>query len=154
MDKYQTAAEKLAKAIDLQIESIHKYPPKSMTAEQISTIINSTLELKKLALKPDKKFRTIASLNYLEKDVLTYFQEGTGAHIEYFWNKVKECELGYERKDMLAAILKKKRISNTSEYELVVDSIVAAQQEGRITEEQAELLSSYIGVYEKKGKGK
>jgi hypothetical protein len=46
--------------------------------------------------------------------------------------------------------LKRGRIRTIAEYEVVVDSIVVAQQAGTITSEQAALLSELIGRYERR----
>jgi len=58
--------------------------------------------------------------------------------------------LPYERKDVLGDILARGRIRSSAEHEVAVDSLVAAQQEGRINEDQAATLSAMIGRYEQR----
>jgi hypothetical protein len=48
---------------------------------------------------------------------------------------------------MLQGVLKRGRIKNEQEYEHIIDSLVVAQQTGRITENQANALSEMIGEY-------
>ncbi len=152
MDKYQIEAEKLVRAIDIKMEAVQKYIPKGFTQKHIDLIVKSCLQDKELALDKNKKFRNMASLNSLKNDVLTIFQEDSGEHVEFFWKKVEEYGLGYKRVDMLAKILKRKRISTLPEYDYAIDTIVPAQQEGRISEEEAKRLGKYITQYQNKAK--
>ena len=152
MDKYQIEAEKLSKAIDIAIEAITKYTPKEYSKNTIENFLKYNLLRKELALNPEKKFRRIVSLNYLLNSTLTLFQEDTGEHVEYFWNKIRENNLGYKRVNVLEKILKRSRISNINEYDIVVDTIVAAQQEGRITEQEAQKLGTLLTNYQNKRK--
>jgi len=83
-------------------------------------------------------------------DVLTYFQEGVGEGITYFWQQVEKEKLGYVREDKLRKIMSKSRLKNREEYECLTDVLVAAGQEGRLTTQQAQQLSEMIGEFEKR----
>ncbi|MGH9858370.1 MAG: hypothetical protein ACRD4B_11045, partial [Acidobacteriota bacterium] len=67
-----------------------------------------------------------------------------------FWDLAKQHGVGVERVDYLDKILKKGRIANFEEYNIVQDSIVIWQQEGRITAAQAATLDKMLGEYEQK----
>ena len=58
--------------------------------------------------------------------------------------------LPYERVDYLGRILARGRIGSMSEYEVAVDSVVAGEQDGRLTPEQATTLAELIGRYERR----
>jgi len=48
-------------------------------------------------------------------------------------------------------VLKRGKINNSSENEVITDVLVVFQQEGKITPAQADSLSAMIGVFEKSG---
>ena len=96
------------------------------------------------------KYQNMTSHKYNIETVFTYFQECSGPDVEEFWKQIKEANLPYKRENKLAKILKRSKINNDLEYDFVTDVIVPYQQEGLITEEQAFLLSNYLGNFEKK----
>ena len=63
---------------------------------------------------------------------------------------VAESDLPYTRTDVIGDVLKRGRIRSITEYEVVVDALVGAQQVGTISSEQAALLSDLIGRYERR----
>lgn len=145
---YDTEAIKLAKAVDNAIDSYSKYPPKGFTQENLDFVVNLHYEWKNSFLNPEPKFRKIASLNYDIQAVFTYFQEGAGEAVAYFWEQLTKENLGYVREDKLRKILDRGKIKGRIEYELAIDSIVAAEQVGKITKLEAIQLSEMIGGFE------
>ncbi|MDZ5494239.1 MULTISPECIES: hypothetical protein [Micromonospora] len=105
-------------------------------------------ELKELMKRPPQ---TVASLRYLESAFLTYWNEATGRHVDQFWELVAVESLPFTRRNVLADVLARGRINNGAEHEVVVDSLVGAEQEGTITAEQAARLSDMVGRYERCG---
>jgi hypothetical protein len=151
---YDTEANKLAKAIDIAIDAFVKFPPKDFTKDNLDHIVNTHNQWKKAVLNPEPKFRKIASLKYSIQDVFTYFQEVSNETVEYFWQQVAKENLGYIREDKLRKILVQGKIKNRVEYDLIIDSIVAAQQMKRISSEEAKILNKMIGAFESKAKKK
>lgn len=151
---YETEAIKLAKAVDIAIDSFTKYPPKDFTKENVDHFVNVYSEWKDSILNPEPKFRKIASLKYHIQDVFTYFQEGGGEAVEHFWRQLAKENLGYVREDKLRKIIDRGKIKGRIEYELVIDSLVVAEQDGRITTQEAKQLSEMIGEFETRGKKK
>jgi hypothetical protein len=49
-------------------------------------------------------------------------------------------------------VLKRGKINNRIEYEYIIDIIVPAEQENRITSKEVKLLSEMIGAFENKKK--
>ena len=145
---YEDEAIKLSKAIDIAIEAFEKYPAEIFTEENLKHFINCYRERKDFALNPEPKFRKIASLKYLIDDVFIYFQESNGKDVEYFWKQIKEQNLDYVREDKLWKIIKRGKIKNRIEFEYVTDLIVAAEQEKRITQDEAKKLGEMIGEFE------
>lgn len=149
---YQEEVEKLLKAIDISIESFKTYPPKDWTPD-IVKMVTSNLEKDKLRIiNAEPKYRTLASLKYDIEAVFTYFQEGAGETVEYFWNKILEINLDYKRENKLEKILKRGKIRGRIEYEYVTDMIVVAEQVGMTSEEEIKRLSEMLGEYESKKK--
>lgn len=99
---------------------------------------------------PDPKFQNLKSLAYVENDYFAYWNEATGEHVEKFWKEMSTRSFPFGRKDILQAVLKRKKIKDEHEYHYLVDSIVVLQQEGRITHDEAALLSRYMDDFENK----
>jgi hypothetical protein len=95
---------------------------------------------------------TLAQLRYLENDLLTYWNEGPDSETRAFWEQVRAAGLPYQRVDHLAKILARGRIASRTEYEFVTDAIVVAEQDGRLTHEDAVRLAQMIGAYERRGR--
>ena len=58
------------------------------------------------------------------------FQEGSGEGVEYFWRKIKEKNLPFNRNNKLTKIFKRKRIINDLEYDFITDVMMPYYQEG------------------------
>ncbi|TXK26690.1 hypothetical protein FVR03_21590 [Pontibacter qinzhouensis] len=145
---YTLEAEKVARAIDIAIEAFMKTPPPGFTDSQVNQFVKVYKDYKESALNPLPGFRKLASLKYIVNDILTFFQESKGEAVDSFWEKVNEENLGYKREDQLRKILDRGKIRGRIEYELAVDSIVPAEQEGSITKEDASLLGKLISEFE------
>jgi hypothetical protein len=149
--KYTEAALNLSKAAKIAIESLKKYPHNECDAS-FNFTLNCYIGFESSIINPKPIYRNLRSLKYLEEDIFTWFQEGSGKDVEEFWRRIKEEGLPYKRKDKMQKILKRKKIINDIEYDFVTDVIVPYQQEGMITEEEVILLNTYLGDFEKKAK--
>jgi hypothetical protein len=138
---YKDESEKLAKAIDIAIDAFNKYRPEKET-------INGYEMWKTMALNPEPPYKKLASLNYLIEYVFTYFQEGGGEIVEYFWKRIAEEELDYKRENKLQKILYQGKIKSRIQYEYIQDIFVVAQQEGMISPAQADQLAQMLERYE------
>lgn len=139
---YEERAELFAQAADIVqrvVANSTQFPDSTKTA-----IEQGAAELKRMALEPQPQFRRIASLRYLEEALLTVWNETTGPDTDLVWAEMRKLELPYERKDVLAVVLKRKRIKDEHEFDYVTDNIVIAIQEGRITKEQAVELDAML----------
>ncbi|MBK7946576.1 MAG: hypothetical protein IPJ85_15325 [Flavobacteriales bacterium] len=101
-------------------------------------------EMKRMSLNPEPQFRRIASLRYLEEHVLGGWSDATGPDADRVWAEIQKQGLPYHRKDVLAVVLKRKRIKDQHEFDYVTDNIVIAEQENRITKEQAVALDAML----------
>lgn len=146
-DRFEIEQKKLLEIIDVAFLAYNKYE-NSYEPELFKNIIRFIAEYRKHAESP--KRRRLSNLNDITQMVLIYFQEGFGPDVDFFWNEIEARRIDLKRVDVLEKILRKKRISNDSEYDFVTDMLVEAQQTGQITEETAELLDHYLGIYEKK----
>ena len=151
-NNYAAEALKLGKAIDIAIKSIKKYRPDDSKDEQTNYFLNAYSEWKYSVLNPAPEYRNLASLKYQVDNVFTFFQEANGEIVEYFWKQISKENLGYLRKDRLRNIINRGKIKGRVEYELVVDLLVVAEQEGRISAPEARLLSDMIGDFENQNK--
>ena len=146
---YTEQARGLSEAIDIAIESIKRFPPKGFDTNHLNHFVNTYLELKHKILTPDPQYKNAHSPSYLKNDVLTYFQEGTGDAIHYFWKQIKDRNLGYKRENKLTKILKRQKINNQIEYDFITDVLVPYQQEGLISESDLNRLNEMTLVFER-----
>jgi len=145
---YQQRAEMLVEAVKIGIDILNR---SVLIPEEDKPTYQKFFEgIIHMALHPEPPFRRVASLRYLEEAFLTSWNEGEGEDVKQFWLLLAEKKIGYTRKDPIAAVLKRKRIKDIHEYDFVVDNIVVAEQLGKITGEEAALLSNYLVVYENK----
>jgi hypothetical protein len=91
---------------------------------------------------------TLRELGYLEDSFLTYWNEGPDSETHAFWEQVRVQGLPYQRVGHLGKILARGRIASRTEYEFAVDSVVIAEQDGRLTPADATLLAQLIEAYE------
>ncbi len=146
---YTTESIRLSKAIDIAIEAFKKHPPKDFTNDNLEHVIKIYSDWKFSVLNPEPKFKKLASLNYHVHDVFNFFQESTGKAVDFFWQQINENNLGYIREDKLRKILDRGKIKGRIEYEYVIDLITAAQQEGRMTNEETKRLGQMLADFEK-----
>jgi hypothetical protein len=138
---YKAESEKLAKAIDIALDAFHKYYPEQ-------DIIKGYEMWKGMALNPEPQYNRLASLDYLIEYVFAYFQEGHGEVVEYFWKRIRQERLDYKRVNKLQEILEQGKIKSRIQYEYVQDIFVVAQQEGMISQADADLLAQMLEKYE------
>lgn len=146
---YESESKKLVKAIDIAVEAFTVECPKIFSKEHQEQFISTYLQRKESILNPQPKFKTLTSLKYEIENVFTYFQEGAGPTVEYFWNKINEQKLDYKRENKLKKILERGKIRGRIEFEYVIDMFVVAQQNGMITRDEALSLSNMIEKFEK-----
>ena len=146
--KFTEAKLNLSKAAEIAIESLKKFPPKELDNDNFNHILKCYIECLFSINNPEPKYQNLRSLKYLEQEVFTIFQEGSGENVEEFWKRIKEENLPFKRENKMAKILKRKKINNDIEYDFVTDVIVPYQQEGMITKEEVILLSTYLGNFE------
>ncbi|KQO25830.1 hypothetical protein ASF10_23645 [Flavobacterium sp. Leaf82] len=152
IDKYQEESISLAKASDIAINMIKRFPPKGWDEKTISHVIANRLEIKKDVLNPEPQFRNLKSLKYNIEAVFTKFQEGHGILVEEFWKEIKAQNLPYKRENKMLKILKRKKINNIHEYDFVIDVMVPYEQEGLINHDEVILLNDLIAEFENKKK--
>ncbi len=147
---YTEQTKDLIEVIDIAIESIKKFPPEGFENNDLNHFENVYLNFRNKALNPEPAYKNSHSFGYLKNDVLIYFQEGTGDAIDYFWKQIKDRKLGYERKNNVSKILKRRKIKNKIEYDFVMDVIVPYQQEGLINEFDVNQLNQMVLEFETK----
>jgi hypothetical protein len=145
---YEEEAKKLAAAIDLAIEALEKHCPAGMEKIHQNHFISCYSNWKEDCLNPKPEFKKISSLKYTIQAVFTYFQEGTGETVEYFWKRIREEKFEYVRENKLEKILNRGKIRGRIEYEYVTDMIVVAEQIGLSTKSESKRLSKMLGEYE------
>jgi hypothetical protein len=150
--QYEEQALALGKAADIAIEAFKKFPPKDFTLAHIDHFTKVYLMFKDNALNPEPKDRNLKSLSHVKTEIMTYFQEGSGKTIDYFWEQVKIQDLGFKRENKLAKILKRDKIKNQIEYDFIIDVLVPYQQEGLIGENDVVKLNQMLASFEQKRK--
>lgn len=149
---YQEEAERLAAAIDIAIEALQTECPVELDKHHQEQFISFYADMKQSCLNPEPQYRNLASLKFSINDTFIYFQEGTGKTVEYFWKKMAQTKLGYQRENRLEKILKRGKIRGRIEFDYVTDMLVVAEQTGMIDKNESKELSAMLGNYELKNK--
>ena len=147
---YNEKANEIVKAIELAEEVI--LDSTELAQEMKKYMIDFGNEMKESALNPEPQFRKVASLKYLENDFLIYWNESEGEDVEKFWKKVSINKLSFKRKDVIQSVLKRKKIKDIHEHNIIVDRLIVAQQLGQINQSEVKLLNQLISKFEKKDK--
>ncbi|WP_111684287.1 hypothetical protein [Winogradskyella tangerina] len=155
MDKrraYNEESKKLLIVIDIAIESFQKYMPVGMNQSQIDRIVSIHEEWKNEIINTSPESKNLKSLKYRIEDVFTYFIDGSGETVAYFWKKLEEENLNYKYENKLKKILKRGTINNIHDYNHVIDMIVVSQQLGLISSEDSKMLNKLLGEFESRKK--
>lgn len=68
--------------------------------------------------------------------------------MEFFWEKIKELGLPYERENKIREVLKRNKIRNEDEFNYVIDTIVVFEQTGVINSQEVVQLNQLIQRFE------
>ena len=109
-------------------------------------------QTQELLLNPEPQHKNSKSLEFVENTILTYWNEASGPHIEIFWERLDGEAIDFIRRDIIRDVLSRKKIKNIHEFDHIIDSFVIAQQTGRMTNDEAEEMNSYIQEFESKQK--
>jgi hypothetical protein len=146
-NKYLDRVSAFTDALNIAQAVIKDYLPQDAMKDQL---IEFYTRLKQMANHPERGFKNVKSLSYLESAFFEYWNSNIGFHIDKFWEKISASGLQFQRQDIFKKIWQRKRIANIHEYDFVIDNMVMAQQENKITQEQADLLNVYIAAFEKR----
>ncbi|QMU30609.1 hypothetical protein [Adhaeribacter radiodurans] len=149
---YQEEVAKLIRAIEIAVDSFEKYCPKDLDKTSHEHVISCYKGWKEELLHPLPQYMNLASLKYFIEDVFTYFQESSGETTEYFWKRINNEALGYERENKLKKILDRGRIKGRIEFDYVTDMMVVAEQVGLTTKEESIRLGNMLDKFEFKKK--
>lgn len=97
------------------------------------------------------RVRTLSQLRYLESAFLTPWNEGPWIETCEFWKAVRQAGLPYIRRDLLAEIFERGRITTREHFDFATDIIGGAEAEGLLDSQQVHRLSEMIGAYERSG---
>lgn len=105
------------------------------------------LATKQMALHPELGFQSMASLASLETTFFTYWHEGTGKDVDAFWQEIERKGLPYRRRDVVAEVLARGKITSRGDYETVTDLI----SDERLSPAQKAKLGALLAAYESAG---
>ena len=143
---YEARAEQLVQAIGISAEVVRA--SKRISAKEKKLALEDLEETRLAVLHPAAAFRNLSSLRYQEQEILEPWDEESSEDADLFWQRSAAAGLAYTRRDTLREVLKRGRIANAAEYELVADLADMARETGKVTEAEAEKLSELIGAYE------
>jgi hypothetical protein len=96
--------------------------------------------------------RSLTGLKDLEAAFFTQWYESPPSETAAFWRAVEAAGLPFARRDLLAEIVAKGRITSRDHYEFATDAVGLAGEDGGPTEAQAAQLKAMIGAYERRGR--
>lgn len=143
---YEQRANRLARTVDVAETVIRA--SRELSAREKREMLKFGEETKRFALEPEPRFRRVESLEYLESEFLTYWNESIGPDTETFWKLIKQAGIDFERRDVIQDVLRRGRIASIHEYDAIVDNIVIVEQEGIVSPAEVRELSRMLGEYE------
>ena len=91
---------------------------------------------------------TVAAVRALERDFLVEWNEGVGAEVEAFWQKVADAGIALERRrDVVVETLDRGRVASMDDFCALEDAFEALQRCGKVSPEQAERLNVLLDAF-------
>jgi len=119
---------------------------KSLSADQKEIALGGLEQMRRLAAAASPS--TAKGLADIEAAVVQPWNEEAGADAEKFWEAAREAGLDYVRRDVLRDVLKRKRIKDRLEFEVVVDTVDAREESGEISAGEARDLRKMAAMFE------
>jgi hypothetical protein len=144
-ETYESRATLFAKACDIGYEVLRKAEiPEDEKQRELKIILAD----KNLALNPLPQFKKMQSLKCIEAEHFWYWNEKSGVHINLYWKAISQAGLPFKRKDVILSVLKRKRVKDIYEFDFLKDELLSAEQTGRVTMEQAEIIKKFMEKFE------
>ena len=142
-------ADLLIKVIDLAISCFTNIPPEGWEESHIKQFVNTYLDYKSKVVSPEPRFKNVKSLNQIRNDILIYFQEGSGKTVDAFWNEIYTKKFDIKRVNKFKQLLKRGKIKNHNEYDLVIDLYNAYIESKMLSKEEVDQINDLISSFEK-----
>lgn len=142
---YETRAALFAAACDIGYDILAKA---DIPDEEKQRELRIILSDKHSALNPPPQFKRIDSLKCLEAEHFWYWNEKTGPHIREYWKAIANAGLPFKGKDIIAMVLKRGRVKDIHEFDFLKDELFAAEQIGRISNPEAEIIKAAMVKFE------
>jgi hypothetical protein len=140
-----TQAEQLLKAAEISATVMRE--SRSLSQEQKEIALRGLEQMRGLiAAMPESK--TSKGLPDIEQAIVQPWNEESGEDAEKFWKAASAAGLDYTRRNVLQDVLKRKRVKDRQEYEVVIDTLDGDEQEGKITAGQAAELRKLATAFE------
>jgi len=146
---YNSQAKLLVNVINIAIECVNKNPPEGFEKEHIQQFVNTYLNYKNKAINPRPEFSNSKSLKQIMDDVLVYFQEGTGKAVQVFWKEINAKQLNVKRVNKFEKIIKRGKIKNRSEYDVVIDLYNSYIETNMLSKKDINEINGLISSFEK-----
>jgi hypothetical protein len=144
---YNTQAKILIDVIDIAM--IHN-PPKVFEETHIKQFVNTYLDYKNKVINPESQFHNLTSLKLIKSDILTYFQESSGKAVDVFWKEINEKKLGIIRENRFEKLIKRGKIRNHIEYDMVIDLYNAYIETNMLSIMEIDKINDLISNFENK----
>lgn len=145
---YIQQAESLANAIEIAIDAFKKFPSENWNMDHVWRLIDTYSSWEKTVLNSGPRYKSVESLSYTSNRVFSFFQETSGDIVNYFWQKIKENNLPFDRENKLDKILKRQKIKDQAEYDFITGTMVPFQLDGIIGDEEVMMLGRLMLAYE------
>lgn len=137
-------ADRLLQLVQISVEAIA-----SWSEERYVQAVRLQLDFA-VDLIAEGRSRSVAPLRSFERDLLIPWNELPWESTKPFWLAAEREGLPYRRTDRLTKILQRDAIRSRADYDLALDSLPLAAQEGRISPSEGERLAELVALYEQK----
>ncbi|MCD8164990.1 MAG: hypothetical protein LUE93_01940 [Bacteroides sp.] len=146
--KYAEKAQESLKLIEFALNALDLYGKEEWNPVWIGLFRESCLAFRDSILLAPEEEKNLRSLTWKNEQFFNFINMFSGEAVNRFWQRVREEELPFERRNMLLPILKRKKIETAYDYDMVSRSVLAYFQEGLINEEEVVNLYTYMKEYE------
>lgn len=110
--------------------------------DELKQMLSSWAFIKTMVTNLEPPYNKMRNIQDCESMFLEYWNESNHLVVSLFWEAMQANGIDIERKNLIQNVLKKRKITNMTEYDRVVDYI---SSETPLDEQ--EKLDKYIGVY-------
>jgi len=146
--EYNQRAELVLTIIDVAIDCFSNHSSGVFGANDIKQLVKTYIMYRNKIINPGPRPQNIRTLNQIQFEVLVYFQEASGHVVKTFWDEIDRKQLAVKRVNSFEKILKRGKIKNHNEYDIIIDSYNSYIETNMLSDNEREKINGLISNFE------